>query len=163
MTSLFNISAQYQDALMVLTDSDLPDEAIEDTLEGIKGELMDKGKNVAAFVRNIEADADAIDAAVKMMQARAKVIRNKATRIRSYLHVNLEASGITEISCPYFQIKVKKNPPKVLLTDEDAIPDEFKAEVITVKIDKTAIKKAIQADEDVPGACLEQGTRLEIK
>jgi len=159
MTSLFNISGQYQSALAVLTDSDLPDEAINDTLEGLKGELVDKGKNVAAFVRNIESDADAIDDAVKMMQARSRVIRNKAKHIRTYLHTNMEAAGISEISCPYFQLKVKKNPPRVVVTDERLVPNQYKSEVVTVKIDKAQIKR----DGGCDGAVLEQGTRLEIK
>jgi hypothetical protein len=42
------------------------------------------------------------------------------------------------------------------------VPDNFKSEVVTVKIDKAAIKQAFRGGDEVPGVTLIQVTRLAI-
>ena len=60
--SLYDLSTNYLQALDFLTDPemDLPIEAVNDTLEALAGELEDKAINVAKFLRNMEAMAEAI-------------------------------------------------------------------------------------------------------
>ena len=45
----------------------------------------------------------------------------------------------------------------------DAVPAEYKTTKVEVVADKTAIKKAIQSGEDVPGAHLVENVSLTIK
>ena len=47
--------------------------------------------------------------------------------------------------------------------DEKALPADFVVETVTTKPDKTAIKKAIQAGEDVTGASLVENRNIQIK
>ncbi|MDU5647664.1 MAG: siphovirus Gp157 family protein [Haemophilus parainfluenzae] len=56
-----------------------------------------------------------------------------------------------------FTIKRRKNPARVIVSDEAAIPREFIREKVTTSVDKTAIKKALNAGQAVTGAFLEQG------
>jgi hypothetical protein len=72
-------------------------------------------------------------------------------------------TGISKIECPYFKLSIQNNPVAVNIFDEDAIPLEFKEQVISWKIDKTAIKNAINAGKTVEGVRLTNGTRLVIK
>ena len=159
MKPLYEISKDYL-ALQALDDSD---EAIQDTLEGLKGELQVKSTNVAKFVQNLYASATAIDNAMKQMTARKKSLENKADRIKKYLHDNMVASGIHRIEAPEFVIKIVNNPASVILGDEDLIPAKFKEKVVTIKILKNEIKKALSNGKSVNGAKLENSTRVEIK
>lgn len=163
--SLYALSENYRQALDFLTDPemDLPVEAINDTLEALGGELEDKAVNVAKFLRNMEAAADAIKAAEADMAKRRKALENRAQWLKSYIKGNMEACGISKIECPYFKLSVQKNPSAVHILDENAVPAKFKEEVISWKIDKTAIKDAIKTGSAVPGAELVNGTRLVIK
>ncbi|MBE0469967.1 MAG: siphovirus Gp157 family protein [Methyloprofundus sp.] len=163
--SLYQISANYLEALDVLTDPemDLPIEAVTDTLEGLGGELEDKAINVAKFLRNIEAAAKAIKEAEVEMAKRRRSLENRVTWMKDYLKGSMEHTGITKIECPYFKLSLMKNPGTVNITDENAIPDQFKEQVISWKINKTAIKDVIKAGELVPGASITNGTRLTIK
>ena len=63
--ALYQLSQNYVQALDFLTDPDieLPMDVINDTLEGLSGELEDKAVNVAKFMRNLEALTEAIKAA----------------------------------------------------------------------------------------------------
>ena len=161
MQPLYEISAEYQLALIELEGLD--DEFVKDTLDGLKGTLELKSTNVAKYVQNLFASATAIDNAMKQMADRKKALENKANRIKKYLKDNMEASGIHKIECPEFVISIKNNPPSVILGDEDLIPNKFKEKVITTKILKTEIKKALSSGKSVSGAKLENSTRIEIK
>lgn len=163
--ALYQLSQNYMQALDFLTDpeADLPAEVINDTLEALGGELEDKAVNVAKFMRNMEATAEAIKQAEAEMARRRKALENRVKWLKDYLKGSMEYTGITVIECPYFKLAVQKNPDSISILNEDAIPSEFKEQVITWKIDKTAIKNAIKAGKAVPGAELVNGTRLAIR
>jgi hypothetical protein len=163
--SLYQISGNYLQAMDFLTDpdNDLPRDAIVDTLAALGGELEDKAINVAKFLRNMEAVAEAIKAAEADMSKRRKALENRAQWLKDYLKTNMEYSGITKIECPYFKLAIQKNPVTVNVYDEEAIPQQFKVAVTNWKIDKAAVKAAISNGQAVTGAELVNGTRLVIK
>ena len=163
--TLYEINQEYLLALDAFTDpeADIPLEAAMDTLDGIEGQLQDKAVNVAKFMQNLDATAKAIKEAEQKMAKRRKAIENRAQWMKDYLKHNMEASGITKIESPWFRLAIQKNPEAVEITDENMLPDEFKTEVVTTKIDKAAIKQVIKDGVSVPGAMLMQGTRLAIR
>ncbi|GAB2723099.1 siphovirus Gp157 family protein [Halomonas garicola] len=165
LPTLYDIRADYLEALETLTDPelDLPAEAVADTLEGLEGQLQEKATNVAAFMQHLKATAEAIKEAEAKMAKRRRAIENRAASLRDYLHDNMEAAGISRIESPWFELKIQNNPPAVAVEDEQSLPDRFKQEVTTIKVDRNAIKAALKAGEAVPGATLTAGTRLAIR
>jgi hypothetical protein len=163
--NLYQLSSKYIEALDFLTDPemDLPIEAINDTLEGLSGGLEDKAINLAKFLRNLEATAEAIKEAEADMAKRRKAFENRVKWLKSYLKDSMENTGITKIECPFFKLSIQKNPASVEVFDENLIPEQFKEPVTTWKIDKNAIKEALKNGETVAGATLLNGTRLSIK
>lgn len=163
--ALYELADLYLEDLGKLADLDLDEQTVQDTLEGLAGELEVKATNVAAFARNLEASAEAIKGAEAQMAARRKSIERRAESIRSYLKTNMERTGITKIESPQFMLSIKKNPPSVYVEAPELVPDQYMRVVPPPppQIDKKAIGDALKAGEDVPGCRLEQGTRLEIK
>lgn len=165
MTQLYVLAQDYRAAAEKLADLDLDEQTIADTLEGMSGELEVKATNVAMFVRNLEANAAAIKEAEQSMSARRKSIENRADGMRRYLLANMQHAGITKIESPYFALSIKSNPAAVVINEPGLIPAEFmrQPEPPPAAPDKTAIKEALKAGREVPGAHLAQGVRLEIK
>jgi len=163
--SLYELSSTYLKALDDLTDPelDLPVEAVNDTLEALGDEMETKAINVTKFMRNMEATAKAIKEAEAEMAKRRKSLENRIKWMKDYLKGSMEHTGITKIECPYFKLSIQKNPASINITDEKSIPDQFKEQVISWKIDKTAIKNTIQSGDTIPGAELVNGTRLAIR
>lgn len=164
-TALYVLANEYREAAEKMADLDLPVEVIRDTLEGLSGELTTKATNVAMFVRNLEASADAIKLAEDQMAARRKAIENRARNIKEYLKSCMETTGILKIDTPYFKLSVRENPPAVVVDMESAIPAGFwrQPEPPPPMLDKKAILTAIKEGKDVPGCHAERGTRVEIK
>lgn len=67
-----------------------------------------------------------------------------------------------KVSAGTFTVGTRKSTA-VNIIDESAIPARYANEVVTVKIDKTAIKDAIKNGEEVPGAQLVERKSLTIK
>lgn len=161
--TLYQLSDDYLAAFEQLKELDMPPEVVHDTLESMRGDIQVKATNVSMFVRNLESMADAIKDAEKQMAARRKAIEHRAEAIREYLLFNMQRTGISEINCPYFAIKRKLNPPKVVL--HGAVPDEFlrHPEPLPPEADKKAIAEYIKAGNSPDWAELVQTERIEIK
>jgi hypothetical protein len=160
MSNLYELSTQYQAAFNELNEiDDLPDQVIRDTLEGLQGGLELKALNIARYFQNLDAEAAAIKDAETRMAARRKALENKAKRLREYLKQNMQNCQITKISCPEFEISLRKNPPAVIIDNEALIPQEFVEIRTSTYINKVAIKAA----GEVPGTHIEQGYALVIK
>ena len=166
LPALYTVADRYLQDLEKLSDLDLPEEVVRDTIEGLQGDMQEKCTNVAAFIRNTEALAEQIKQAEATMAARRKALENRADRIRQYLLENMLRTGITKIESPWFKIALAKNPPSVVVDDEDTLKfahPEFVKVVTTESLDKAAIKEAIKAGQIVEGAHLVQSERVTIK
>ena len=78
-------------------------------------------------------------------------------RLEEYVKSTMEHAGKKELEGDGLKIRLKANPPSVVIVDEALIPWEFR-EVVTPppveKIVKAKIAKALKAGIDVPGADL---------
>jgi hypothetical protein len=161
--TLFQLSDQYREAYEVLSqDGDLPGEVFRDTMEALQGDLQVKATNVAAFIGNLEATTNAMREAERRIAARRKTAEERVKWLKHYLLTNMQACGISRIDAPEYSIVIRRNPPSVKITDPASVPALFYRQP-PPEIDRTAIKEALKGGEDVPGACLESGERVEIR
>lgn len=168
--TLYELSDDYLAALQTLESlaesGQLSPEVVADTIEGLSGDLEVKAKNVIGYVKSLEAESDAISNAIDGMQKRMLALDKKAEWMREYVKSAMERTGITEIKSPYFVIKLKDNPGKVIIDCEAGLPDYCWREVpATREPDKKAIKaKLDEGDKTVSAAAhIEKGKRLEVK
>ena len=165
LPKLYEIAQQFHELALLADTDELPAEAIRDTLEALQGTLELKAINIAKFVLGLEAEADAIDAAAKAMQQRANRRRKRADGIRAYMLFQFQQAGVTEVSCPEFAIRVRRNPESVQIDDPLLVPGEFmvQAPPPDPHPDKKGILAALKAGTPVPGCYRFQGERIEIK
>lgn len=163
--SLYQLAAEFKSLEQKLLDGDYDEQTIHDTLEAESGALEVKAVNVAMFVRNLEASAEQIKLAEKAMAERRKVLENKAESIKKYLLDNMKSCGISKIESPYFNLTVKKNPPKLVIDDAGMIPGELYIypEPPSPYPDNALIKAKLLAGENINGAHIEQADRIDIK
>lgn len=163
--NLYSIANQYQEILDKTFDDEtgeVNENAIA-LLEIVKDNIKDKGIAIASFIKNIDAEREAIEKAKKAMAEREARLDRRVSYLTSYLQSNMERCGINEISCPYFVVKLKKCPISVDISNENEIPDDYKKVKSVVSVDKMKIKEEILAGVIIPGATLKQNMRLEIR
>ena len=76
---------------------------------------------------------------------------------------NMKAAGIDKVENGVHKIRIQKSPLSITVTDTDAVPVEFKTEVIEIKIDRKAIAEYVKQTGDVPEGCdVSRGEHLRI-
>ena len=162
MPTMYEISEQFR-ALSAMDGTDEETaQAIADTWESVELAFEDKAENYAKIIAQEKAEADSIAAEIKRLTERKKAREGKADRMKATLHAAMQAAGRTKFSTPLFTFAMQKNPPALVVDDENAIPEQYKTIVTKTEIDKAAIKEACKTGT-VEGAHLEQGESLRIK
>lgn len=163
--SLYVIAAEYRALVNRLMDTQDDALVIADTIEAESYPLEVKAQNVAYAIKNLEATADAIKSAEKEMAERRKAIESRTNHLREYAKTCMEIAGVSKLECPHFALTIKKNPPQVDVFEPALIPVEFmrQPEPPPPAVDKAAIKEAIKAGVEIPGAAMVSATRLEIR
>ena len=89
----------------------------------------------------------------------------KLEKFYQYVKENMQRLGLEEIPTELGKLKITKNPMSIEIENEDEIPAEFKKEVVTTQIDKTAIKNHFKdTGEIIPGIrIIDNKTSLRIK
>ena len=160
--SLYEISQEYIAGFLALSEMELDETTLTDTLEAMTGDFEAKAVNVAKFSGNLDAEATAIKEAEAKMATRRRSIESKSARLKDYLKTNMIDTGITKISCPFFQLAIQKAADKVIIASESDIPADFMRIKTIIEPDKIALKEALKFG-DVPGAHLEANFTLRIK
>jgi Siphovirus Gp157 len=161
--TLYQITDRYQQALLLLSDPELPPQVINDTLDAIEGEFESKALAVAAFIGNLELEASAVREVEERMTRRRKALENRAESLREYLHLHMQRLNVQTVKSAELTIKIKRNPPRVVIDNEALLPDDYKEVELTLKVRKQLVQKALGEGRLVPGAHLESTTRLDIR
>ena len=163
--ALYQISDQYLAALNQLSDPETDEQAMQEIIERLSGDLEQKSIAVAMYIKNREVVIDATKQAEKSMADRRKAEEGKIDKLRKYFLENMLKTGITKIECPQFVISVRKNPPAVEVLMQDLIPDEYFdiPEPPPPTLNKKRLAEDLKAGVVIEGARLTQGHSLQIK
>ena len=138
----------------------------EDAAKAVLAELNDlqmareeKLENLACWIKSMDADVAAIKNEEKNLAQRRRSLENKRERIFTFLYQNLDGE---KINSPRVKVSYRKTASVDVFNMAD-LPDEYRRVKITEEADKTAIKEAIKAGEEVSGATLVERLSMSIK
>lgn len=134
----------------------------EENLTALEIERNKKLEAVALYIKSLEAEAEAMKAEAKKLADRREAKERKAERLRSYISNSMQALGDTKLETAKVALSFRKSE-SVDVYDPVLLPAEYTKTKTTVTPDKTAIKAAIKAGQEVAGAMLEVKQNLQIK
>lgn len=145
----------------------LHDELGEDErawLDLLEGET-DLFEWVRRLLGRIEED-DGVQADLAKQIANRTVRKNRAAErvkaARQAIQALLECAKLDKLTLPEATVSVRDVPPKPIVTDEAAVPDDFCK--VTRRPDMTAIKSGVEAGAEIPGVSFDNGgTALTIR
>ena len=165
---LYEIAAEYKNFLEAVENGEIPEEAINDTLEGITAILEEKADNIACMIKNMIAEVEAIKGEEEKLKARRTVKEKQIERITKYLSDTLLLNNCPKIETARNKITFRESKSVKIENDASFIEWAIKNgdEYLTYKdptINKTEIKKALAAGIEVVGASLESKQNIQIK
>jgi hypothetical protein len=140
MTQLYALTGKLAELQgMADTDDEGLKEALQHAMDEIQGEFEVKAENIVMLRRNIESDVTAIDTEIERLTELKRIKSNSVAQISDYLRRNMEAANLKSIKRPLFTITLALGKEKVIVDNEDAVPDELTAVKTSIAPDKNAI------------------------
>ena len=127
--------------------------------------LQQKSQNTIGYVRNIELTIEAMKNEEKRISEQRKTLESRLIKFKEYVKECMEKGGFTKVETEIGSLTIAKNPISVEIENENEVPSQFKQEVITTKVDKTAIKEHFKSTGEIPAGVNinTQNTSLRIK
>jgi hypothetical protein len=152
--NLFEIDS----ALQQCFDAETGEILNPESLEALSMEREQKIENIALWIKDLEAEAQALKAEKQAFEERQKAAERKAASLKKYL---LSALGGENFKTIKAAVTFRKS-------QKVEVPDVYKLNENFVRYseptaDKAAIKKAIQAGQTVEGATLVESLSISVK
>ena len=155
MPHMYELTEQMKGLQLLIDDGEMSAEDLADTLEGLSGDLLAKGKDVLLYMANLDGDIKAFDDEIKRMTARKKTLSNHHAWLKEYLRTNMIECDFTKIESPLFTATLRKPTKMVEITSEKDLPVSYQTMIpASWQINKRQILKDLKAGIEIPGARL---------
>jgi len=156
--------------LQVQLEQELEDKGpIEDALVGVSGQIKRKVDNIDVFMVGIERKTHMIDAEILALSdeiKRLKVRRKATASLKKYFNETLipmvieevGRNGVYETNTARYKLFETFGP--VIVSDEDAVPDECKKVEMVESLDKKKARKDLTSGVDIPGFFIQKVKRV---
>lgn len=145
-------------AIMTLVDPETGEVSDFEKLDELTMEREEKIENVALWIKNLKADAEAYRAEKEAFAEREKAAKKRAESLTEWLKNALGGQKFTTTKCA---VSFRKSTA-VEITDENLLPEEFRRHKESWEPDKKALKAAL-AEGEVAGAELVERLGITIK
>ncbi len=159
-TSIYDINKAFQSLVDMVADGDLSQDDFQQALMELEQSKVEKCGNAICYLNMLKHGIEDMKSEEKRINTMRKALENRAKNLENAFAYVLKNMGDSEVITKYGMMKVRKNPPSVIIDDIAKIPTQYQHQKIEVTIDKVAIKKAINAGEKVDGAHIEQSEKL---
>lgn len=159
---LYKIARSIQKCFKIPTgeyiDTDTGEVLDEGYLDGLRIAKTRKIENIACWIKNLEAEAEAYRKEEESFRIRRKQAESKVESLKRYLTNWVAGERIDTDRCRV----TWRRSISVEIQDESRIPDAYKKEKVSTSIDKMAIKKALTGGEEIAGATLLEKQNIQI-
>ena len=132
-----------------------------DELEMLQMDHRQKLINCVYYYKNVKAEADALKAEKQKLAERQRVAENKAEWMKRYIAADLQGEKFEPEEDVTVRVTYRKSK-SVECEDVYQVPDEY-LRYKEPELDKTKVKKALDAGEEVPGCELVEKQNIQIK
>ena len=154
--TIYDIEAEIMDCI----DQETGEVIDLDRLNALEMERDRKISNVACWIKDLKAEAEAIKAEKQALDKRQKAAENKAESLKTWLSGILQGEKFKDSRCA---ISYRKSE-RVDFADNfnfDTLPDYMKK--VTVEPRKSEIKEFLKAGGEIDGVRIEENTSMTIK
>ena len=149
---------EIDEAIMACIDAETGEVIDADKLDKLTMERDAKIENVALWIKDLKAEAEALKAEKMAFAERQKVAENKIESLKKWLAYALDGQDYKSV-----RASVSFRTSESVEIDDIYAVDENYLRYKEPEADKTAIKNAIKAGQEVAGATLVKSTSVIIK
>lgn len=160
--TLYEMTDNYKAVLEMAQNPDIDEQAIKDTLESIQGDIKEKADGYAKVIKELDWETDKLTAEIKRLTDRKNTIQNNIAYMKQSLKEAMTVTGNLKFRTDLFSFNIQKNPPTLIVDNEETIPSKYLIPQ-EPKIDKKAIIDFIKNGNKVTYAHIEQSEGVRIR
>lgn len=142
---LYDYSVSYNNLGEVIrANPDMDNEELLQALENIQENAQEKIANTGELIRKLSDDVDIINKRLKELNAAKKSLTNKIDSIKNYLLINMQQLDMKKVSTGTITVSIRNNAPKLHITNETKIPQEFLEYGTVLNVDAEKLPKKWQ-------------------
>lgn len=163
MARLFELVGEYNELYDLMTDPEVDEDVLLDTLEGLEGEIEAKAEGYLNVMDRISMEITACEKQVDEWTQRLKVRQNRLKSLKARIVVAMDAINMKELNAGDRIFKIQANggvqPMEVI---KEAVPDNYQR--IVYEPDMKKIRDVLESGTELSFAHLEpRGKHLRIK
>jgi len=161
---LYEIKEEYDVLLRALEDAEDEEQvsALSSQLHDLEWERSEKLENIAKYMQALQWDMDSIDSEVARLSSLKSGKSNTKDRLKNYISYNLTQEGIQKMETDLFKFSFRKSE-SVEVIDQEAIPQDYMKEKVTLSVDRASLKRAIKSWVEIAWAVINEKQNLQIK
>ena len=135
---------------------------VEQAMDRLELDMVNKADKYMYVIHKLTADSLYYENLANQFYTRASRYHKTTQYLRDKIHQYLMNTNQAAVIGSMFSMSRKKSPPKVVISNEDIIPVEFKETETVTYVKKQALRDYLKANPDkpTPGASLEVGEYL---
>lgn len=139
MSSLYELTEQYEGIRMMLYDGETDEQTILDTLESIDAEIEEKADNYAKIIQDMKSSIEILKAEEERLKTRRKRLEARENFLKTRLEENMRFIGKTSFKTALFSFNIQSNGglqpleigmisdiPMRFLVQQEPVPDNKK-------------------------------------
>ncbi len=136
------------------------DEAIKSLFNELELNLAEKMNNSQRYIINTLSQSETLKAEAKRLTGRAKVLANKADRVKELMKDAVLATGESKMKTDLFNFNIRTSK-SVQVADVEELPREYVK--MTRTANKTLIKEALTKGIEVAGCAIVENKSLNAR
>lgn len=147
MNELFDLVGQYKQVYEMMTDPDIDEQTVNDTLESIMGEIEVNASNMVPILDRLDMEIDACKKHEQEWHARRKRREEWQKRFKAMIMSAMDELGKTKLQAGdvTFNLQNVGGQLAIEYVDGVTVPERFTK--ITIETDNQLVRKALDAGE----------------
>ena len=163
--NLYELNQNFNNLFEVLenTEDENIKELIKNSMDQLTLETIEKIENIIKYIKNLEAEAEALEKESKRLNDRKVRTLKKVENLKNYLKDFTNTLDSKKYNTGIFNISIRKNAAAIIIEYVFLVTEEYCKTEFIRKVDKIALKEKLKAGEIIEGVKLQQSESIIIK
>lgn len=145
MNELFNLVGQIKEVYELMTDPEIDEQVVNDTLEGLMGELSVHAAGIVKLRDRLDMEIDTCKKHKDEWATAEKVRKNRKKRLDDLIKITMTQLELDEIEAGDVKLTLKNAGGLLPLVIDGTVPEKYTK--IIIENDNELIRKALDSGE----------------
>lgn len=158
--TLYELTEQFQQLLDLAQDPEIDPEVIQDTMEGLTGEIEVKAEGYVIVMKDLDAVIEKVTKEIDRLNGWRESVKNNKKRMSERLMESMNAIGKDRLQTEHFKLSIAKNGGLKPMKITGDVPLQY----CRLEPDNKLIREALDKGEELSFAHFEdRGVYLSVR